>query len=73
MNPIVDDLTQAFDQIAFQQRPFIFRGWLEETHTRREETYFTKLLKRKERFGKKIILAILSSETFFFFDLSGNY
>ena len=30
---IVDDRTQAFDPIASQQRPFIFLGWLQGTHS----------------------------------------
>ena len=51
-NPVFDDLTQAFDQIAFQQRPFIFRGWLQETHTPGKETYFSRIGEKKREFGK---------------------
>ena len=52
-NPIVDDLTQAFDQIAFQQRPFIFRGWLQETHTPGKETYFPRIGEKKREIWQK--------------------
>lgn len=65
-NPIVDDLTQAFDQIAFQQRPFIFRGWLQETHTPGKETYFPRIGEKKREIWQKYQLQKL----YFFFYLS---